>query len=130
MNTTQIGTITEQKFILYCLENEIPISQPIGNNLPYDFIIEFNNKLLKIQVKTARKGETEGTITFNTRSCSKNYSEVTTSNYLGKIDYFATCWDNKWLFIPIEGASKGEHRICMHDNPKSNQHYYKDYILF
>lgn len=130
MNTTQIGDITEQKFILYCLEKEIPISKPVGNNLPYDFIIEYNNKLLKIQVKTAREGETQGTITFNTRSCSKNYNEVTTSNYIGKIDYFATCWEGQWLFIHIDGASKGEHRICMHDNPKPNQHYYKDYILF
>ena len=48
MNTTQIGDITEQKFILYCLNNEIPISKPVGNNLPYDFIIEHNQKLLKI----------------------------------------------------------------------------------
>jgi hypothetical protein len=41
MNTTQIGDITEQRFILYCLEKEIPICKPIGNNLPYDFIIDY-----------------------------------------------------------------------------------------
>lgn len=130
MNTTQIGDITEQKFILYCLEHEIPVLKPVGNNLPYDFCIELDGELLKIQVKTAREGRTQGTIVFNTRSCSKNYNEVTTSNYVGKIDYFATQWKEQWLFVPIEAASKGEHIICMHDNPKPNQHYYKDYILF
>lgn len=48
MNKTQIGDISEQKFILYCLKREIPISKPIGNNLPYDFIIDYNNNLYKI----------------------------------------------------------------------------------
>ena len=131
MNTTQIGDITEQKFILYCLEKEIPVCKPIGNNLPYDFVIELNNKLLKIQIKTARMAPQSATsITFNTRSCSKNYNEVTTSNYVGKIDYFATCWDNRWMFVPIEQASSSEHRICIGENPKPNQHSYKEYILF
>ena len=130
MNTTQIGNITEQKFILYCLEKEIPISKPIGNNLAYDFLIEYNEKILKIQIKTARKATAENTITFNTRSCSKNYSEIINSDYIGKIDYFATNWGEQWLFIPIDKAAKGEHRICMHDKPKPNQHSYKEYILF
>ena len=91
MNTTQIGDITEQKFILFCLEREVPISRPIGNNLPYDFIIDWNEKLLKIQVKTARKAPQSTTsIVFNTRSCSKNYNEVSMSDYTDKIDYFVT----------------------------------------
>ena len=131
MNTTQIGDITEQKFILFCLEREVPISRPIGNNLPYDFIIDWNEKLLKIQVKTARKAPQSTTsIVFNTRSCSKNYNEVSMSDYTDKIDYFVTYWEDKWMFIPEKEASSGEHRICICDNPKPNQHYYKDYILF
>ena len=133
MNTTQIGDITEQKFILYCLKNNIPVCKPIGNNLPYDFIIEFNNQLLKIQIKTARlvKNSTE-TITFNTKSSSKNYSEIVTTDYVGKINYFATCWDEKWYFVHIEQATKGEHRIFLGENPKPNQksNYYKNFILF
>ena len=133
MNTTQIGDITEQKFILYCLNNEIPISKPIGNNLPYDFIIEHNQKLLKIQVKTSRQSATsQETITFNTRSCSKNYNEITTSNYINKIDYFATCWNDKWYFVHIDKATKGEQRIFIGEEPKPNQksNYYKNFILF
>ena len=131
MNTTQIGDITEQKFILYCLEKEIPVCKPVGNNLPYDFIIEYNNQLLKIQIKTARLNkDNNDVIIFNTRSCSKNYNEITTSDYVGKIDYFATEWNNNWYFIPIEKASTGEHRIYLGEKPKPNQHSYKNYILF
>ena len=131
MNTTQIGDITEHKFILYCLQSNIPISKPIGNNLPYDFIIEYNNQLLKIQIKTSRVSNTNSdVIIFNTRSCSKNYNEITTSNYINKIDYFATEWNNKWFFVPILQASKGEHRIYVGNTPKPNQHSYTQYILF
>lgn len=131
MNTTQIGDITEQKFVLYCLEKEIPISKPVGNNLPYDFIIEYNNQLLKIQVKTARQSPTSNdTITFNTRSCSKNYNEITTSNYIDTIDYFVTYWDSYWYFVHISQAAKSEHRIFIGENPKPNQKKFIIKILF
>ena len=45
------GYIAEERFILECLERNIPISRPIYNTEPYDFIIEVNNKFLSIQVK-------------------------------------------------------------------------------
>lgn len=45
------GYLTEEKFIIECLERDIPISRPIYNTEPYDFIIEVNNRFLSIQVK-------------------------------------------------------------------------------
>lgn len=45
------GYMAEERFILECLERNIPISRPIYNTEPYDFIIEVNNKFLSIQVK-------------------------------------------------------------------------------
>ena len=133
MNKTQIGDYSEQLFVLYCLKREIPISKPIGNNLPYDFIIEFEGKLLKIQVKTAYHMETQPQMVyaFNTRSCSKNYSEITTSNYIGKIDYFAVVnqdYPEQICFISIENANRNMMNIYYGDTPKSNQRSYKDYL--
>lgn len=133
MNKTQIGDYSEQLFVLYCLKNEIPICKPIGNNLPYDFIIEYNGNLLKIQVKTAyhMESQPEMVYTFNTRSCSKNYSEVTISNYIGKIDYFVVInqdMPEKICFIPIDGASKGSMNIYYGEAPKANQKVYKSYL--
>lgn len=130
MNKTQIGDISEQKFILYCLKKEIPISKPIGNNLPYDFIIDYNNNLYKIQVKTAYRGKTPDSWVFNTRSCSKNYNEVTTSNYIGKIDYFVSVNPENDIicFIPIKKAGLATTSIYYGDNPKPNQNYYKDFL--
>ena len=130
MNKTQIGDISEQKFILYCLEREIPISKPIGNNLPYDFIIDYDNKLYKIQVKTAYRSKTQNSWTFSTRSCSKNYNEITTSNYIGKIDYFASVnpENNIICFVPVDKAGISMMTIYYGDNPKPGQNYYKDFL--
>lgn len=132
MNKTQIGDISEQKFVLYCLERDIPISKPVGNNLPYDFIIDLNNKLYKIQVKTAYVGKAINTWIFSTRSTSKNYTEVVNKNYIGKIDYFAVINPNCDIicFVPIEKASSSSMVIYYGNNPRSNQNYYKDFLLF
>lgn len=132
MNKTQIGDISEQKFVLYCLNHDVPILKPIGNNLPYDFIIDFNNQLYKIQVKTAYTGKTINSWIFNTRSTSKNYTEITNKNYIGKIDYFAVINPSCDIicFVPISKASMGSMTIYYGDNPKPNQNYYKDFSLF
>ena len=132
MNKTQIGDISEQKFILHCLVNNVPVCKPIGNNLPYDFVIDYNNTLLKIQVKTAYKGNAQDTWTFNTKSSSKNYNEVTTHNYVGLIDYFAVInpESEDVIFVPIDKAAKGSMVIYYGETPKSNQKWYKDYLLF
>ena len=132
MNKTQIGDISEQKFVLYCLERDIPISKPIGNNLPYDFIIDLNNKLYRIQVKTAYAGKTNDTWIFNTRSTSKNYNEVVNKNYIGKIDYFAVInpYNNIVCLVPIEKATLSSMVLYYGENPKSNQNSYKDFLLF
>ena len=42
---TQKGDIIEYKFIVFCLEHNIPVSKPVSNNLPYDCIIDLNNRL-------------------------------------------------------------------------------------
>ena len=132
MNKTQIGDISEQKFILYCLQHEVPVCKPIGNNLPYDFIIDYNNQLYKIQVKTAYNSIGNSSWTFNTRSTSKNYSEVVKKDYIGKINYFAVVNPEyeQICFIPIDKAAKGSMNIYYGETPTSQQHFYKDYILF
>ena len=45
------GYIAEEKFILECLQRNIPISRPIYNVESYDFVIEVDGKFLSIQVK-------------------------------------------------------------------------------
>ena len=130
MNHTQVGDITEYRFALYCMEHNIPISKPMNNNLPYDFVIEVQDKLLKIQVKAGYASKSLNCFTFNTRSTSKNYNEVVNKDYIGKIDGFITCYSdvpNKFFFIPIEKASSGSMNMYFGNNPKANQNWCKDY---
>ena len=124
MNTTQKGDIVEQKVILFFLEHNIPIAKPIGNNLPYDLIIDFNGNLYKIQIKAGYKGKAEETFIFNTRSTSKNYTEITNKNYLGKIDNFITYYEDlpeMFFIIPIDKAAAGSMILSYAKHPKSGQ---------
>ena len=130
MTHTQIGDITEYKFVVYCLEHNIAISKPVSNNLPYDFIIDINGRLLKVQVKTGYDAPSPNTFMFNTRSTSKNYTEVTTKDYVDKIDGFITYYNklpNKFFYIPINIATKGTMVMYYGDAPKANQHSIKDF---
>ena len=132
MNHTQVGDITEQKFILYCMERNIPISKPLNNNLPYDCIIDINGALLKIQVKTGYDNKTNKGFMFNTRSTSKNYSEITTKDYVGLIDGFVVWYKdlpNRFIYVPIEKASSGTMNIYYGDAPRSNQNCFCDYAF-
>lgn len=127
---TQKGDIIEYKFIVFCLEHNIPVSKPVSNNLPYDCIIDLNNKLWKIQVKAGYKGPYQNTFIFNTKSTSKNYNEVKEKDYSGMIDGFITYYEeipNKFFYIPVEEARKGAMTLYFGQNPRANQNYVYKY---
>lgn len=132
LSHTEKGDLVEYRFFLYCIEHQIPCSKPITNNLPYDCIIDYRGKLLKVQIKRAYKNAARDTFIFNTRSTSKNYNECTTKNYVGKIDGFITWYEllpDIFFYIPIEKAKKSGMIIFYGENPKNNQNYYQDYIF-
>lgn len=47
------GNIAEQKVILEFIKRNVTVSVPLGDNDSYDLIVDINNKLYKIQVKSA-----------------------------------------------------------------------------
>ena len=127
---TQIGDITEYSFVVYCLKHNIPISKPMTNNLPYDFIIDIQGKLLKVQVKTGYAGKAPDTFIFNTKSTSKNYSEITTKYYTGLIDGFITSYSeipNKFFYIPIDESAKSAMTLYFGNKPNAKQHSVYEY---
>lgn len=93
------GYITEEKFILECLSRNIPISRPIYNVEPYDFIIEINGEFLSIQVKKSwvdKKGR-------NIVCIKSSYPRSSTTKFVNKdsVNYLAVlvnCLD--WYIIP------------------------------
>lgn len=132
LSHTEKGDALEYKFFLHCIEHQIPCCKPLTNNLPYDCIIDYKGRLLKIQIKLGYKTDNEKSFKFNLRSTSKNYSECVTKTYEGKIDGFIT-WYEKipeyFFYIPIEKTGKNCMTIYFGENPKISQNYYKDFIF-
>ena len=54
-NTKDIGILSELKVITELVEMGFIVSQPYGDNAPYDFIVDIGDKMLKVQVKTAQE---------------------------------------------------------------------------
>lgn len=96
--------------------------------MPYDFVIELDGKLKKIQVKTGRPSRTKDSYLFNTTSTSKNFTEIKESNYVGKIDYFATQFGSKsedFYLIPVDLAKSSQTTVSFKEGCDINWSSYK-----
>lgn len=107
LDTKQKGNLTELQCITACYELGYNISIPYGENSRYDFILDIDGKLLKIQVKTSRNKKSiknpKDAIVFTCRSSNTNASGNTYHRYTKEqIDYFATYWNGKCYLVPVE----------------------------
>lgn len=107
MDTNTIGKITELKVLQYVIEKGYSVSIPFGDKDRYDQIWDINNKLLRVQVKTARAVDKEKSgIIFNCRTTYSRNTGSKTHHYTdNEIDYFATFWDNKCYLVPVNECS-------------------------
>ena len=112
----------------YLLSLGYNVSQPLCQDSKYDLIVDVNNKLLRLQVKTARlEPRSKNSIIFNCRSTTKNsHTHKSRSYEADEIDYFATYWNNKVYLVPVGECSSSK---SLHLNPvtQSNQSYIEDY---
>lgn len=101
MNTKEFGQIIERKFCFECAKNNILICQPLGDTAPFDFIIELEGRLLKVQCKSLRKYK--GRYVAETHRKTGNKRKIKVS-YIGLADYFFlyNLEDDISLFIPVE----------------------------
>ena len=99
------GRITELQVYAKLLQYG-EISIPYGNNCRYDCILDINDKLLKIQIKTAHKvSSTKFSIPFcNSRMSAHGVvKKVYTPE---QVDFIATIWKDQLLLIPVTGENK------------------------
>lgn len=99
-DTKRKGCITELKVITKLIEYG-EVSIPYGNNARYDCILDHNGKLLKIQIKTAKRVD-------NNRFIIPFQNSITTKNISKKkrytpeeIDYIATVIEDKVYLFPL-----------------------------
>lgn len=108
LSTQFKGDITELKVSAYLLELGYVVSKPLTQNSKYDLIVDVNNKLIRIQVKTARltANTTGESIKFNCRSTTNNVKQCKQRYYSSEeVDFFATFWKDKVYLVPVKECS-------------------------
>ena len=118
LNSKQKGNLTELQCLTAFTELGYTVSIPYGDCAKYDFIADINNKLYRIQCKTAHKNE-NGSYTVNvsnSRMCSngnvlKHYTK-------DQIDYIMTFIEQQAVFIPVETIENSKTKIFRAELPK------------
>lgn len=122
------GYIAEEKFIYKCLSRNIPISRPVYNIEPYDFVVEVNGKFLSVQVKKSwvdKKGR-------NVVCVKSSYPRSTKSKVVGEqtnVDYLAVLvgyWE--WYIIPRHAIKDIKSNLCVSRNGRYQDYYNNWYI--
>ena len=100
----QKGILTQQKCFLKCLELGYNVAKPILD-ARYDFLLDKNGEIYKIQVKTSRwTNEKKEAFTFNCKSSHAISSGNKILPYTkNEIDFFMTEQEGKFYLIPVEG---------------------------
>lgn len=101
LNSKQIGTITEYQCATFFLERGYVVSFPLGEYSPYDFILDYNNKLYKIQVKHSSPTESKTGFIFSCSRTHVNRSRNVWFTYSeDEVDYFCTMFEGQCYLVP------------------------------
>lgn len=114
------GKITELKCELWFLERGYLVSIP---EVPYqyDFLVDVNGKIIKIQVKTSSVDEEKTGITFRVCSITHNNNGYARRNYSeNDVDYFMTYYEEKCYLIPFSDCGVKEKKLRLIP-PKNGQ---------
>lgn len=99
------GILTEESLKLWFLQKGYSVSVPIGDDDRYDFIVDFDGKLVKMQSKTGNLTRTVDCLNFATASIKYNASGTHRTQYtINDIDYFCTMHpETKQVYIiPVD----------------------------
>ena len=133
----QIWNLTELQCITRFYELGCSISIPYGDSDKYDFILDVNGNLYKIQCKHAslhiNEDDEVDYISIDTtwQTGYTKHNKMTYHSYSkDEIDYFATYYDGKSYLIPVEECNT--QKILRILPPKNNQtkgvNYLTDYM--
>ena len=106
-----IGEITEQQVALEFLKLGYLVSKPLVQSSRYDFIVDINHNLYKIQVKTGTLKE-NSYIEFATSTSHTNTKGTLNLNYSAEdVDFFATMHEGNCYLVPYEVCGKRAQRL-------------------
>ena len=116
-----IGEITEREVSLEFLKLGIMVSKPIVQSSKYDFIIDVNHKLYKVQVKTSSIKEEGAYFDFATSTSHTNTQGTLNLKYSDEdVDFFATMCNEQCYLIPKQICGSRSQRLRLQPT-KNNQ---------
>lgn len=121
-NTCNVGNISEAKVLSLLTELGYMVSIPFGTGCSYDYVVDHDDHLLRVQVKTGRLRQ--GCVHFPAWSHNGSRGSHNKKKYIGRADVFAVyCPDNDKIYlVPVTDVSlEGRLRI---DDPRNNQFKY------
>ena len=111
LSSHYIGEITEQQVVLEFLKQGIMVSKPLVQSSRYDFIIDVNKHLYKVQVKTGTFKE-NAYLEFATSTSHTNTSGTKNLSYEAEdVDFFATMYEGQCYLVPFEKCAKRSQRL-------------------
>lgn len=121
MNETKIkGLTTELQCQLFFTKLGYNVSVPLGEDCKYDFILDVDNVLIRIQVKTCHINKSNAGIEFSCRSTQGNGSMIKNTFYSKEsIDFFATFYNEQCYLVPVEECSSS--KTLSFSNKRVNQ---------
>lgn len=125
LNESQLkGLTTELQCQLFFTSLGYNVSVPIAQDCRYDLVLDVNDTLYKIQVKTSRPNDSgnEGLL-FNTVSSRMNHTKgnIKQKYDAKQVDFFATYFEDKVYLIPIDICRSSEKRLVKQQSRFSNQ---------
>ena len=109
------GALTEQRCFTKCLESGYMVLKPLFDDSKYDFVLDINNKLIRVQVKTSRWVDKQrGVFLFNCSSCH-NRKKYTSDD----VDYIMTEMNNKFFLFPISKSGSYQKTLNVNDDTYS-----------
>lgn len=128
-----IGEITEQQVATEFLKLGILVSKPLVQSSRYDFIVDINSVLYKIQVKTSTEKEEGSYFEFATSTSHTNSLGTKNTSYsVNDVDFFATIHNGKCYLIPYKDCGLRAQRIRLKPTKNgqiSGIRFAKDYHL-
>lgn len=106
------GALTEQRCFTKCLESGYMVLKPLFDDSKYDFVLDLNGKLIRVQVKTSRwANEQRGVFIF---SCSGCHNKKKYTN--DEVDYIMTEMKNKFFLFPVYESGVYQKTLNIDDN--------------
>lgn len=104
------GNVTEMECMLAFMKLGYQVSIPFGEDSRYDFVVDINDKLYKIQCKTCSEvTENEQVLAIKFKTVRQSGSKATnwtrTKYEENEIDYFATSYQGICYLVPVKECS-------------------------